>query len=57
MLVVQAVRVFDVLVLGPFLLRLARRTELSPGERALLEWAGLGTIVFNGVRFLQEAKD
>lgn len=54
---VQGVRLLDVLLLGPFLLHLSRRRGLRPIERTALELAGVSTIVFNGIRFLQEARD
>jgi hypothetical protein len=54
---VQAVRLLDVFVLGPFLWRVSRRRGLTELERKALELAALGTILFNGVRFLQEARD
>ena len=54
---VQLVRLLDVFLLGPFLWRVSRRRGLSTTERRVLELAALGTIAFNGVRFLQEARD
>jgi hypothetical protein len=54
---VQVVRLLDVFWLGPLLIRLARRgytaRSLSRAERDLLTLTGVGTIVFNGVRFLE----
>jgi hypothetical protein len=54
---VQLVRVVDVLWLGPFLLTVAAKRSLAPDTRFLLAASGLATILFNGVRFLEEARD
>lgn len=54
---VQLVRLLDVFLLGPFLLGLSRRRGLTQTERVALQLAGVGTIAFNGIRFLQEARD
>lgn len=55
--IVQVTRLLDVFLLGPFLLHLSRKRGLRPVERHALRLAGLGTILFNGARFLQEASD
>jgi hypothetical protein len=51
----QPVRLFDVLVLGPWLLWLGarHRTNLHPIERAGLVAAGALTIAYNAKNFLQ----
>jgi len=46
-----------VLWLGPFLLTVAAKRSLAPDTRFLLAASGLATILFNGVRFLEEARD
>lgn len=44
----QAVRVLDVIVLGPLLMLMASRTRrLTPIERGALWWIGLGTVLYN----------
>jgi hypothetical protein len=51
----QSVRLFDVWLLGPWLLYLALRPgrRLSDIERAALVAVGIGTVVFNGANYLR----
>ncbi len=46
----QAVRVVDVVVLGPIMLRIGKRVRGPVGT--FLALAGIATIVFNGINFL-----
>lgn len=55
--IVQHVRLVDVFLLGPFLLYVSGRPGLSATVRMILVITALTTIIFNGVRFLQEAKN
>lgn len=43
----QEVRLFDVLLLGPFMIGVALTERPSPALRALLGAAGVGTILYN----------
>jgi hypothetical protein len=43
----QEVRLFDVLVLGPFMIGIALASRPSPLMRVLLGVAGVGTILYN----------
>ena len=53
----QAVRVLDVVVLGPVLMWLAsQRRPLPPGERATLWVIGAGTVLYNLSNYLEIAK-
>ena len=51
----QNVRLFDVWLLGPWLVYLALRPgrRLSDIERAALVAVGVGTVVFNGANYLK----
>lgn len=49
----QNTRVFDVLLLGPWLAWLATRRQLSDLERAGLLAVGLGVIAYNGRNWLR----
>lgn len=51
----QAVRLLDVFVFGPLMLRAARDQESKYFANALT-LIGLGTIVYNGVNYLQNRK-
>jgi hypothetical protein len=55
----QAIRLFDVFLLGPWLvyLGLRRRGPLSRVERGALIAVGTGTIVFNGQNYLRIARE
>jgi hypothetical protein len=55
-LMVQELRVLDVLALGPWLMYAARRPRLSPRERDVLFFVGLGTVIVNGALWLQERR-
>lgn len=53
----QAVRMFDVLLLGPWLVWLAaRRRPLSDLDRALLAIAGVGTVIYNARNYARAAR-
>ena len=54
----QAIRLFDVFLLGPWLIWLGARErgQLSDLERAALVAVGSGTIVFNGRNYLRNAR-
>jgi len=43
----QNVRLFDVLLLGPWLIYLASKGNLTKEQRVLLAIAGAGTVVYN----------
>ena len=49
--VFQAVRLVDVFILGPIMIRAG--AQMSGPAGSFLAFAGLATIVFNGVTFLQ----
>lgn len=50
----QAVRLVDVLVLGPFMLWAAR--NLNGWERDAMMIAGAATILYNGANYLEQAR-
>ena len=54
----QAIRLFDVFLLGPWVIWLGARErgQLSELERAALVAVGSGTIVFNGRNYLRNAR-
>lgn len=52
----QAVRLFDVFVLGPFMVWASGRLDAPAGARAFLLLSGVATIVFNGLNFLRIAR-
>ena len=54
----QAVRLFDVFVLGPWLVWLGARSARrgSGFERAALVSVGLGTILYNGSNYLENQR-
>ena len=54
----QGIRLFDVFLLGPWLVWLGARprAELGGLERAALVAVGAGTIVFNGRNYLRNAR-
>jgi len=54
----QAIRAFDVLVLGPLLIYAGHRpSTLSTRVRSALMLFGATTILYNGARFMREAVD
>jgi hypothetical protein len=48
----QTVRVFDVLVLGPFMVYAASRLRMGKGARAFLAFAGVATVLYNARNYL-----
>lgn len=53
--VLQAVRLFDVFILAPFMIKIGR-DGLPDRKHKLLIIAGIGTAVFNGVNFINNLK-
>lgn len=50
----QGVRLFDVLILGPFLVWAGAKVGgLSKTERGLLVAAGIGTVIYNAKNYLE----
>lgn len=50
----QGVRLFDVFILGPFMMYQAgKKTEKSQLERNFLFWSGVFTIIYNGANYLR----
>lgn len=49
----QAVRLFDVFLLGPFMVWAAGRLEAPESARMFLWLAGMGTIAYNGYNYLK----
>lgn len=55
---VQAVRLVDVFLLGPVMIYSAAKADTLPaGVRLFLGFSGAATIVFNAVRYIENAKD
>jgi len=53
----QSIRLFDVFVLGPWLIWLSAKTKMTDNERVLLVLTGVSTIVYNGANYLEQAKN
>ena len=54
----QAVRVADVLVIGPAMIAAGVQESGLPKElRAVLLWSGIGTVFFNGMNLLMVASE
>lgn len=51
---VQQLRVLDVVLLGPWLVRLAMRPRLTATDRTLLALTGVGTVLVNGLLWARE---
>jgi len=51
--VTQGIRLLDMLVIGPVII--ASSAKRPPVEKTALMLIGIGTIVYNGVRFFQES--
>ncbi len=50
----QELRLYDVIILAPFLLFIAnKRTALTPWQRYAMFAAGIGTLVYNGRNYLR----
>lgn len=49
----QAVRLFDVFVLGPAMIYIGTQNRFSKPLDAMLLLSGIGTIIFNGYNYLQ----
>ncbi len=51
----QQVRLLDVFVLGPFMVWYANQTpQMNPLARSALTLAGIATIVYNGLNYLDK---
>jgi len=50
---VQNVRLADILLIGPFLIYAGRKKQLTKTEKTVLVLFGIGTIIYNGDRFLR----
>jgi len=53
----QLVRVFDIILVGPFLILVATYTTLPKTIRAILFFLGLSTIIYNGNNYLKNLKN
>jgi hypothetical protein len=49
----QGVRVFDVMALGPYMIALGARSQLTEGQRQVLQFAGALTIGYNARNLLE----
>ncbi len=49
----QAVRLFDVFILGPAMTYIGSTAKLKKWQRALLIGAGVGTVLYNGKNYLK----
>lgn len=52
----QDIRLWDVYVLGPFLIWAASRALLPPWARTAMIAAGVGTVLYNAHTYMQEAE-
>lgn len=49
----QAIRLIDVFLLGPLLVKVSQHKELKSWEQSFLMLSGIGTILLNGYNYLR----